>query len=81
MNLDDVAERFALDDMFSYYPVGATIDDLSDVANACSDYFSHDEWMLCQDFEDYAYISANAIVGLALDKADSFKYYYQLVTK
>ena len=81
MNLDEVAELFALDSVFSYHPDGATIEDLSQVADACTEFFEHDEWQLCSDYEDYAYISAGAIVGLALDQASSFKYYYGLVTK
>lgn len=81
MTLDEVCERFALDTIFSFYPDGATIDDLEKVANSCGDYFSHDDWMLCADFEQYAYISASAIVNLANDQAESFGTYYQMVTK
>lgn len=80
MKLNDVAERFALDTVFSYYPDGATIEDLSEVANACTDFFSHDDWVLWQPYEDYAYISASAIIDLVTEQADSFKRYYSVVT-
>jgi hypothetical protein len=81
MNLDETAELFALDSVFSYHPDGATIDDLADVANACTDFFSHDDWLICQDFEQYAYVSASAIIDLVVDQAESFKCYYKMVTK
>lgn len=81
MNLEEVAERFALDTVFSYYPDGATIDDLAEVANACTDFFDHEEWTLCGDFEQYVYISATAIIDLVNDHAESFGTYYLMVTK
>lgn len=81
MNLDETAELFALDSVFSYHPDGATIGDLAEVANACTDFFSHDEWQLCSDYEEYAYISASAVIDLVTDQAESFKCYYQMVTK
>lgn len=81
MDLDTVAERFGLDTIFSYYPAGATIDDLAEVANACTDFFSHDDWLICQDFDDYAYISASAIIELVAEQAESFKRYYEMVGK
>lgn len=79
MTLDEVAERFGLDSVFSYYPDKATLKDLQDVANACTDFFSHEDWTLCEQYDDYAYISASAIVDLVLEQADSFKRYYSVV--
>lgn len=79
MKLDDVAERFGLDSVFSYYPNGATVEDLAEVADACTDFFSHDDWLICQDYEQYAYVSASAIVDLVVEQADSFKRYYEMV--
>ena len=79
MKLDEVAERFGLDSVFSYYPNGATLEDLSEVANACTDFFSHEDWTLCEQYDDYAYISAQAIVDLVVEQADSFKRYYSVV--
>lgn len=81
MNLDETAELFALDSVFSYHPDGATIEDLAEIANACTDFFSHDEWQLCSDYEEYAYISASAVIDLVTDQAESFKCYYKMVTK
>lgn len=79
MKLQEVADKFGLDTVFSYYPDGATIEDLAVVANACTDFFEHDDWQMCEEYQEYAYISSTAIVALVLDKADSFKYYYGLV--
>lgn len=79
MKLDDVAERFGLDNVFSYYPDGATVEDLAEVADACTDFFDHDEWLLCEQFQEYAYVSASAIVDLVLEQADTFKRYYSVV--
>ena len=79
MKLDDVAERFGLDNVFSYYPDGATVEDLAEVADACADFFDHDEWLLCEQFQEYAYVSASAIIDLVLEQADSFKRYYSVV--
>ena len=79
MKLDDVAERFGLDNVFSYYPDGATVEDLAEVADACKDFFDHDEWLLCEQFQEYAYVSASAIVDLVLEQADTFKRYYSVV--
>ena len=79
MKLDEVAERFGLDNVFSYYPDGATVEDLAEVADACTDFFDHDEWLLCEQFQEYAYVSASAIVDLVLEQADSFKRYYSVV--
>lgn len=79
MKLDEVAERFGLDNVFSYYPDGATVDDLAEVADACTDFFDHDEWLLCEQFQEYAYVSASAIVDLVLEQADTFKRYYSVV--
>lgn len=79
MKLDEVADKFALDTVFSYYPVDATVKDLEQVANACTDFFSDDEWTLCEEYDDYAYISADAILQLVYDSAWSFKRYYEMV--
>ena len=79
MKLDEVAERFGLDSVFSYYPEGGTVEDLAEVADACTDFFSHDDWLICQDYEQYAYISAEAIIDLVVEQADSFKRYYEMV--
>ena len=79
MKLDEVAERFGLDNVFSYYPDGATVEDLAEVADACTDFFDHDEWLLCEQFQEYAYVSASAIVDLVLEQADTFKRYYSVV--
>mgnify|MGYP000185018882 CR=1 FL=1 len=79
MKLDEVADRFGLDSVFSYYPDGATVEDLAEVADACTDFFSHDDWLICQDYEDYAYVSASAIIDLVAEQADSFKRYYEMV--
>ena len=79
MTLDEVAERFGLDNVFSYYPDGATVEDLAEVADACTDFFDHDEWLLCEQFQEYAYVSASAIVDLVLEQADTFKRYYSVV--
>jgi phytoene/squalene synthetase len=81
MDLDTVAERFGLDSVFSYYPFGATIDDLAEIANACESFFEHDDWLICQDYEQYIYISASAIIELVAEQADSFKRYYEMVGK
>lgn len=77
--LDEVAERFALDDMFSYYPDGATLDDLEVVANSVSVFTDVEDWMLCGAYEELAYISADVIVQKAVDIADQFRRYYKLV--
>ena len=79
MNLDEVAEKFGLDSVFAYYPNGATLKDLVEVANACTDFFDHDDWTLCEEYQEYAFISASAIVGLVVEQADSFKRYYEMV--
>lgn len=79
MKLDEVAERFGLDNVFSYYPDGATVEDLAEVADACTDFFDHDDWLLCEQFQEYAYVSASAIVDLVLEQADTFKRYYSVV--
>lgn len=81
MILEQVAEKFALDSVFSYYPYGATIDDLAEVANGCTDFFSHDDWTLCEEYDDYAYISASAIIDLVTEHAESFKTYYEMVSE
>jgi hypothetical protein len=81
MKLEEVCERFALDTLFSYYPYGATIEDLAKVANECNDFFDHEDWTLCGDFEQYAYISATAIIELANEHAESFGTYYLMVTE
>lgn len=79
MKLDEVADKFGLDSVFSYYPDGASVEDLAEVADACTNFFDHDDWLLCQQFEEYAYVSASAIVDLVVDQADSFKRYYEMV--
>jgi len=79
MTLEEVADKFGLDTIFSYYPEGATIDDLAEVANACTDFFSHEDWLICEDFEQYAYISASAIIDLVVEQAESFWRYYKMV--
>ena len=79
MDLDMVAERFGLDEVFSEYPFGATIEDLDKVASACESFFESDEWILAEDYQPYAYISAHAILSLVYDKSDSFKRYYEMV--
>lgn len=79
MKLDEVADKFGLDSVFSYYPDGASVEDLAEVADACTEFFDHDDWLLCQQFEEYAYVSASAIVDLVVDQADSFKRYYEMV--
>lgn len=79
MKLDEVAERFALDTVFHDYPVGATVDDLEQVARACESFFDHEDWLICGDYEQYAYISAHAILSLVDDKAWQFKRYYEMV--
>jgi hypothetical protein len=79
MTLEEVADKFGLDSVFSYYPEGATIDDLAEVANECTDFFEHDDWLICQTYEDYVYISASAIIDLVVEQADSFKRYYKMV--
>lgn len=79
MNLEDVAEKFGLDSVFSYYPDGATVEDLAEVADACTDFFDHDDWLLCEQYEEYAYVSASAIIDLVVDQAESFKRYYVVV--
>lgn len=79
MKLDEVAERFALDDMFAYYPIDSTFKDLEQVANSCTDYFDADDWTLAEDVEDLAYVSASAILQEAYDRAWSFKRYYEMV--
>jgi hypothetical protein len=79
MKLDEVAERFALDTVFHDYPVGGTLAELEQIANDCSDFFSHDEWTFAEEYEPYAYISAGAILQLVYDKAWQFKRYYEMV--
>ena len=79
MKLDEVAERFGLDNVFSYYPDGATVEDLAEVADACTDFFDHDDWLICEQFQEYVYISASAIVDLVVEQSDSFKRYYEMV--
>lgn len=77
--LDEVAEQFALDDMFSYYPDGATLDDLEVVANSVGVFTDVEDWMLCGEYEELAYISAYVIVQKAVDIADQFRRYYERV--
>ena len=79
MTLDDVAERFGLDSVFSYYPDGATVEDLAEVAEVCTDFFDHDDWLICEQYQEYIYVSASAIVDLVVEQADSFKRYYEMV--
>jgi hypothetical protein len=81
MDLDMVAERFALDTVFYEYPFGATVDDLAEIASACESFFESDEWILEEDYQPYAYISAHAILSLVDDKAYTFKSYYEMVGK
>ena len=77
--LTEVADKFGLDSVFSYYPDGATVEDLAEVANACTDFFDYDDWLICEQYEEYVYISASAIIGLVMDEAESFKRYYEMV--
>ena len=77
--LDEVAELFALDDMFSYYPDGATLADLEEVANSVSVFTDVEDWMLCEAYEELAYISADVITQKAVDIAEQFRNYYRMV--
>ena len=77
--LDEVAEQFALDEMFSYYPDGASIADLAEVANSVSVFTEVDTWLLCEACEELGYVSADAIVSEAEERADSFRRYYAMV--
>ena len=79
MKLEDVADRFGLDSVFSYYPDGATVEDLAEVADACNDFFDHDDWLICEQYQEYVYVSASAIIDLVVDQAESFKRYYEMV--
>jgi len=79
MKLDEVADKFALDSVFAYYPIDATVEDLTKVAGDCTDFFSDPEWLLCEQYEEYAYVSASAILQLVFDQAWSFKRYYEMV--
>ena len=79
MTLEEVADKFGLDTVFSYYPEGSRVDDLAVVAYACTDFFSHDDWQLCEKYEEYAYISASAIIDLVVEEAESFFRYYKMV--
>lgn len=80
MKLDEVAERFALDDMFAYYPVDSTFADLELVAESCTDFFDHEDWTLAEDVQDLAFVSAGAILQGAYDRAWQFKRYYEMVS-
>ena len=79
MNLDEVADKFALDTVFHDYPVDGTVVALEQIANACETFFEHDEWTFAEEYEPYAYISAGAILQLVYDKAWQFKRYYEMV--
>lgn len=79
MKLDEVAEQFALSQVFTEYVYGSSLAELEEVANSCTDFFSHDDWVLCAEYDDYAYISASAILQLVYDKAWQFKRYYEMV--
>ena len=79
MKLDEVADKFALDTVFHDYPVGGTVAELEQIANACTDFFEHDEWTFAEEYEPYSYISAGAILQLVYDKAWQFKRYYEMV--
>jgi hypothetical protein len=79
MKLQEVADRFALNEIFYELPWGGTVDDLDKVASACESFFESDEWILAEDYQPYAYISAHAILSLVYDKSDSFKRYYEMV--
>jgi hypothetical protein len=79
MKLDEVAERFALDTVFSEYPSGATIGDLAEVAEG--DIFDAEGWWLCEEYEQLAYVSASAILDAVEDNADSFRRYFDMVTE
>ena len=75
----EVAEQFALDEMFSYYPDGATLADLEEVANSVSVFTEVDTWLLCERYEELGYVSADAIVSQAEDIARLFRLYYERV--
>jgi hypothetical protein len=79
MKLDEVADKYALDTVFAYYPVDGTVAELEQVANACENYFDSDEWILAEDVQDLAFISASAILQRVFDEAWSFKRYYEMV--
>lgn len=75
--LDEVAERFGLDSVFSDYPNGATIADLEVVSSGSS--FDTDEWTIAEQYDDYQYISQDAILQLVYDQVWAFKRYYAMV--
>lgn len=79
MKLDEVANKFALDTVFAYYPVDGTVAELERVARACEDYFDSDEWILAEHVQDLAFISAHEILRVVEDEAWSFKRYYEMV--
>ena len=79
MKLDEVADKFALDTVFAYYPTDGTVLQLEEVANSCENYFDSDDWVLAEDVQDLAFISARAILQRVYDEAWSFKRYYEMV--
>jgi hypothetical protein len=79
MKLQEVADRFALNEIFYEFPWGGTLDDLQKVADGCESFFESDEWILAEDYQPYAYISSGAILQLVYDKAWHFKRYYEMV--
>lgn len=77
--LDEVAERFALDQVFADYPHDGTIAQLEDVANSVNIFTDADDWLLCAEFEELAYVSADAILQVVYDNVWAFKRYYEMV--
>ena len=79
MKLSEVAEQYALSQVFSEYPSGATVEDLAEVAEG--DIFDAEGWWLCERYEQLAYVSAGAILDAVEDIADSFRQYFDMVTE
>ena len=79
MKLQDVADKFALDTVFAHHPVDGTVAELEQVARSCENYFDSEEWILAEDLQDLAFISAHEILRVVEDKAWNFKRYYEMV--
>lgn len=77
--LKEVSETYALDQVFSEYPSGATIDDLEQVANNVSVFTEAEDWILWEQYEELGYVSADAILQTVFDKAWEFRIYYERV--
>lgn len=76
MKLSEVAERFALDEVFSEYPTGTTIEDLENILES-KKLFELPDYIVFQNYENY--LSDSDILQTLYDKAWAFERYYEMV--